>query len=361
MRTKGYLVLEDGSYFEGLGIGQVASVEGELIYNTSMTGYQEILTDPSYLGELITFTNPLIGNYGTNNKDWESKKVFTKGILVKDISENPSNHRMKYTLEEFLKENEITGLTNIDTRSITKYLCAHGTTKAIISNDGTDLEVLIEKAKNIKSIEEDDKIEEVSTKNPYVLPGGENRAVVLDFGVRNDTLRRLQKNGCTVIVLPAKSSYEEVISYKPEGVFLSDGPGDPESAPYAVNVIRKLIEKEIPIFGIGLGHQLLGVALGGRTRKLKFGHRGANHPVKNLLTGKVYITTQNHGYVVDKDSLPEDVEITHINIHDDTVEGIRHRKHPFFSMQYHPEPAEGPRESSYFFKEFINYVIKEER
>lgn len=352
--------MEDGTYFEGLGIGKVDTVEGELIYNTGLTGYQEILTDPSYLGELINFTNPLIGNYGTNNKDWESKKVFTKGILVKEISENPSNYRMKFTLEEFLKENGITGLTNIDTRSITKYLCTHGTTKALISNDETNLDILFEKAKNIKPIEEDDKIEEVTTKNPYILPGGEKRVVLLDLGVRNDTLRRLQKNDCTVIVLPAKSTYEEVMGYKPDGLFLSDGPGDPVSATYTVSVIRKVMENKFPVFGIGLGHQLLAAALGAKTSKLQFGHRGANHPVKDLLTGKVYITIQNHGYAVDKESIPQDVEITHINIHDGTVEGIRHKEYPFYSMQYHPEPAEGPRESSYFFQDFIKQVINEE-
>lgn len=361
MRIKGYLVLEDGRYFEGLGIGNKATVAGELVFNTSMTGYQEIITDPSYSGELINFTNPLVGNYGTNNTDWESKKVFTKGILVKDISERPNNHRMKYTLEEFLKENKVTGLSNIDTREITRYLRSQGTLKAIISNDGTKLETLLERVKEVKNLPKIDHIEEVTTKDPYILPGGENRVVVMDYGVKNNTLRRLQKNDCTVIVLPAKSKYEEIMSYKPDGLFLSDGPGNPESATYAVAEISKILKEEIPVFGIGMGHQLLARALGAKTYKLKSGHRGPNQPVKDLLTGKVYITSQNHGYGVDRDSIPQDVEVTHINIHDDTVEGIRHKKHPFFSFQFHPDPREGPRESSYFFQDFLKLVTGEER
>ena len=359
--SKGYLVLEDGTYFEGTGIGNTGTVEGELVFNTSMTGYQEILTDPSYSGELINFTYPLIGNYGTNNTDWESKKVFTKGILVKELSENPSNHRMKYTLETFLKENGVTGLTGIDTRGVTRHLRYYGTLKAIISNDGTDLENLLKRVKEVKPLDGQNQVAEVSTKNPYILPGGERRIVVMDYGVKNNTLRRLQENGCTIIVLPATATYEEIIGYKPDGLMLSNGPGDPEGVSYTIPEIQKVLEQKIPVFGICMGHQLLAMALGAKTYKLKFGHRGGNHPVKDLLTGKVYITSQNHGYAVDKNTIPDSVEITHINLHDDTVEGIKHKELPFSSVQYHPESAPGPRDSSYFFEDFIKQVIEHER
>jgi len=359
--SRGYLVLEDGTFFEGTGIGVKGTVEGELVFNTSMTGYQEILTDPSYSGELINFTYPLIGNYGTNNTDWESKKVFTKGILIKDMSEKPNNFRMKYTLQEFLEENKVAGLSGIDTRGITRHLRYHGTLKAIISNDGTDISKLLEKVKDVKPLDGNNQVAEVSTKEPYVLPGGERRIVVMDYGVKNNTLRRLQENGCTVIVLPATSTYEEIMSYKPDGILLSNGPGDPEGVAYTIPEICKVMEEKIPIFGICMGHQLLAIAMGAKTYKLKFGHRGGNHPVKDLITGKVYITSQNHGYAVDKNTIPEDVEVTHINLHDNTIEGIRHKKYPFSSVQYHPESAPGPKDSAYFFEDFIKQIIENER
>ena len=358
LKNKGYLVLEDGTVFTGTAIGKTGTVEGELVFNTGMTGYQEILTDPSYSGELITFTYPLIGNYGTNNVDWESKKVFTRGIVVKDACFAPSNFRLKNNLEEFLLENGVVGLNGIDTRGVTRHLRYHGTLRSIISNDGTDLESLLERVKKVSPLSGQDQVKIVSTQNPYILPGGERRIVVMDYGVKNNTLRKLQEKGCTVIVLPAAATFEEIMSYKPDGVLLSNGPGDPEDVCYTIEPIRKLMEKKIPIFGICMGHQLQSIALGAKTYKLKFGHRGGNHPVKDVITGKVYITSQNHGYAVDASTIPEDVEVTHINLHDQTIEGIRHKKYPFSSVQYHPEAAPGPQDSAYLFENFIQQVIE---
>ncbi len=356
-RNKGFVVLEDGTVFSGIRLGTSGTVSGEIVFNTSMTGYQEILTDPSYAGELVTFTYPLIGNYGTNNVDWESKKVFTQGIIVKDAAFNPCNHRMKYSLEEFLLENGVVGLTEVDTRGITLHLRDKGTLRAMISNDGTDLEVLQEQVKTVPPLSDQDQVKNVSTQNPYILPGGEKRIVVMDYGVKNNTLRILQESGCTVIVLPANSSIDEIIGYKPDGVLLSNGPGDPKAVSYALEPIRKIMEKRIPMFGICMGHQLMAMAAGANTYKLPFGHRGGNHPVKDIRSGKVFITSQNHGYAVDYKGLPDNFDVTHTNLHDQTIEGISHKEYNCSSVQYHPEASPGPKESRYLFDRFLEQLI----
>ena len=353
-----YLVMEDGTVFTGTPLGMRGTVAGELVFNTSMTGYQEILTDPSYSGELVTFTYPLIGNYGTNNVDWESRRVFTQGIVVKDASFSPSSHRSRESLEDFLISHGVVGINQADTRGVTRKLRYLGTQRAIISNDGTPLDNLLQQIQEVPPLSGQDQVKQVSTQSPYILPGGEKRVVVIDYGVKNNTLRKLQEKGCTVIVVPAATSYEEIIRYRPDGVLLSNGPGDPEDVSYTIPAICSLMEARIPIFGICMGHQLLAIALGAKTYKLKFGHRGGNHPVKDLLTGKVYMTSQNHGYAVDAESLPEHAEVTHINLHDNTVEGIRHKTLPFSCVQYHPEAAPGPQDSAYLFENFIRQIVE---
>ncbi|MFZ7103702.1 MAG: glutamine-hydrolyzing carbamoyl-phosphate synthase small subunit [Peptococcaceae bacterium] len=351
--SKANLVLEDGTVFSGRALGSLGKAQGEIVFNTSMVGYQEILTDPSYAGEIINFTYPLLGNYGTNNTDWESKKVFARGIIVKEGCADPSSWRADQDLQKFLTENELIGLAGIDTRAVTKHLRTRGTMAGIICNDGTDVEELLKLVKQVPALSGQKLIKEVSTPFPYILPGGPQRVVVMDFGVKNNSLRKLQRRGCTVIVVPADMTAPEILKHKPDGILLSNGPGDPQDVPWAVETIKELITRKLPIFGICMGHQLLGLALGGETYKLKFGHRGGNHPVKDLRTGKVYITSQNHGFAVNPASLNQDVEITHMNLNDNTVEGLRHKSLPLASVQYHPEAAPGPQDSAYLFEEFL--------
>lgn len=353
---KAYLVLEDGTAFSGRGIGKKGKAQGEIVFNTSMMGYQEILTDPSYAGEIINFTYPLIGNYGTNSTDWESRKVFARGLLVKEAAQYPSSWRGSQSLQDFLEEHNLVGLEGIDTRAVTKHLRYHGTMAGIIANDGTSLEELQALVEKVPPLSGQQLVKEVSTPLPYTLPGGSRRVVVMDFGVKNNSLRKLQNHGCTVIVVPAHTSAGEILSHKPQGVLLSNGPGDPEDVLYAVDTIKELLAEKLPIFGICMGHQLLGLALGGKTYKLKFGHRGGNHPVKDLKTGKVYITSQNHGFAVDSESLDNEVEVTHINLNDNTVEGLRHKSLPVMSVQYHPEAAPGPRDTDYLFAQFLELL-----
>lgn len=350
---KAYLVLADGTVFSGKGLGWIGRTQGEIVFNTSMVGYQEILTDPSYAGEIITFTYPLIGNYGTNTTDSEGRRVFGRGVIVKEACEDPSSWRSNQSFQDFLLEHKLVGIQGIDTRTLTKHLRYHGTMAGIIANDGTELEELKRMAEGIPPLSGQQLVKEVSTPFSYVLPGGAKRVVIMDFGVKNNSIRKLQEQGCTVIVVPADTKAEEILAHKPNGILLSNGPGDPEDVAYAVNTIKKLISQKIPMFGICMGHQLLGLALGGKTYKLKFGHRGGNHPVKDLLTGKVYITSQNHGFAVESESLDKDVEVTHINLNDGTVEGLRHKTLPVASVQYHPEAAPGPQDSAYLFEEFL--------
>jgi carbamoyl-phosphate synthase small subunit len=371
---KATLVIEDGTVFEGFSFGREGEAYGEVVFNTSITGYQEILTDPSYNGQIVAMTYPEIGNYGVNPEDVESRKPFLRGFIVKEYWKEPSNWRSRGSLGEYLSDNGVVGIEGVDTRSLTRLIRSKGAQKAVISTTESDPQKLLRKVRASQGIVGIDLVTEVSCDNPYKWSEGTGawrpasdtlsgekkrfRVVAYDYGLKQNILRKLVDHGCEVTIAPSRTPPHEILSMKPDGIFLSNGPGDPAAVAYAVESVRTLIGKK-PIFGICLGHQILGLALGGSTYKLKFGHRGANQPVKNMRTGKVEITSQNHGFAVDADSLGGDVEITHINLNDNTVEGLRHREHPVFSVQYHPEASPGPHDSSYLFKEFID--LMEER
>ena len=372
---KAILALEDGLIFEGENFGAQGETQGEVVFNTSLVGYQEILTDPSYEGQMVTMTYPHIGNYGVNELDQESKKPYVSGFIVKEVSPIVSNWRSEMTLDDYLKKHKIVGIQGIDTRKLVKHLRDYGAKKGIISSTDLDGKRLVQKAKDSEGIVGVDMVKRVSCAAPYefkeTLPkefewpvkgcGLNNKkysVVCIDSGIKMNILRKLNQHGFQVTVVPARTSAEEILKRNPAGVFLSNGPGDPEAVPYLVDTVRKLIGKK-PMFGICLGHQMLGLALGGKTSKLKFGHRGGNHPVMDLKTKRVEITSQNHGFVVDIDSLAkDDVELTHINLHDKTLEGLRHKKHPIFSVQYHPENSPGPHDSDYLFYRFYAMVDK---
>jgi len=359
-RQEAKIALEDGTVLRGLSFGATGETCGEAVFNTSMTGYQEILTDPSYKGQIVTMTYPLIGNYGVNSEDVESSRPFVEGFAVKECSQIASNWRAEKTLGAYLKENGIIGIEGIDTRALTKHLRVAGVMKAVISTEDTDARSLIRKARESPGLVGRDLVKEVACQKQYVW-GDEDRytVVVIDCGVKYNILRSLASRGCRVIVAPAETSPEEILEMKPDGVLLSNGPGDPAGVPYVVETVRALLDK-VPFFGICLGHQMLGLALGGKTYKLKFGHRGANHPVKDIRTGKICITVQNHGFCVNADTLDSrEVEVTHINLNDQTLEGIRHRRLPIFSVQFHPEASPGPHDAVYLFDEFI--AMLEER
>jgi len=351
------IVLEDGKIFEGFSFGAKDQRCGEVVFNTSMSGYQEILTDPSYKGQIVAMTYPLIGNYGVNMEDVESRRVFLEGFVVKEYSGIASNWRSRKTLGSYLKENNIMGVEGIDTRSLTRHIRLQGAMKAIISTQGLDEKSLLKKVKSSPGLVGIDLVKEVtSDKIQYWNKSGRYKVVVIDCGVKFNILRELVKRECRVIVVPAYTSSEKILEIRPDAVLLSNGPGDPQALVYVVNTVKKLIGK-MPIFGICLGHQVLGLALGGKTYKLKFGHHGANHPVKDLRTGRVSITTQNHGFCVDMKSLnKKDVEITHVNLNDNTLEGMRHKKMPIFSVQFHPESSAGPHDAAYLFDEFIRMM-----
>ncbi|MDD5432540.1 MAG: glutamine-hydrolyzing carbamoyl-phosphate synthase small subunit [Candidatus Omnitrophica bacterium] len=355
------LALEDGRIFRGKSFGSTGERYGEVVFNTSMTGYQEIITDPSYKGQIVAMTYPLIGNYGVNKEDIESRKPFLEGFVVKECSKIASNWRSSQSLPDYLKENNILGIEGIDTRALTLHIRKAGAMKAVLSTIDLDEKSLIKKAKNSPGLVGIDLVQKVAVEKKYIWRGvkqGRYKVVVLDCGLKYNSLRELSKHNCQVIVLPAKASAEEILSLKPDGLLLSNGPGDPAAVEYVIKTTRKLIGK-LPIFGICLGHQMLGLALGGKTYKLKFGHHGANHPVKDLKTGKVSITVQNHGFCVDIDSLDKrEVEITHINLNDQTLEGMRLKKFPVFSVQFHPEAAAGPHDAEYLFGNFIALMEK---
>lgn len=364
------LYLEDGTCYKGKGFGHIGTSFGELVFNTSMTGYQEILTDPSYAGQVITLTYPLIGNYGVNEKFNESFKSFSRGLVVKSISNTPSNYMSMQSIDDMLKSMEVVGIYDVDTRSITRKIRNSGSLKCIISNEVSSKELLIERLSQIlnkkyETIEEcfkdikgesEDYMKKVGTKNVYKIKGEGKKVAVLDFGVKQNILRNLKIRGCDITVFPYNSSFEDILSINPDGVLLSNGPGDPKCAVEAIDTVKKLIGK-IPIFGICMGHQVLSLAFGADTYKLKYGHRGGNHGVKDLYKDKCYITSQNHGFAVDEKSLKgTDLLITHINLNDGTVEGLKHKYYPIFSVQFHPEGAPGPNDSEYLFDEFMKLM-----
>lgn len=348
------LVLADGTVFTGKAIGATGDIGGEVVFNTSMVGYGEILTDPSYCGQIVTLTYPLIGNYGIAREHLESRKPFLRGLIVKELCEKPNNWSMDLSLSDYLKENNIFGFAEVDTRALTKKLRSSGTMLGMLTvSECSDAEILAK----VKQLETKNTfVKTVTTPEAYKLAGEGKNVVLMDFGAKENIVRSLHQLGCNLTVVPATTSAEEVMSYQPDGIFLSNGPGDPTDAPYAIETVKKLLGKK-PVYGICLGHQLIGLALGGKTYKLKFGHRGANQPVKDLKTGRVYITSQNHGYALDAESLNQtDLEVTHINLNDNTIEGIRHKTLPIASVQYHPEAAPGPIDSQYLFQEFLQMM-----
>lgn len=351
------LVLEDGKIFKGKSFGSDGESYGEVVFNTSMTGYQEIITDPSYKGQIVTMTYPLIGNYGINEDDVESSRPYVEGFVVKEYSKIASNWRSTKSLGEYLKENNIIGIEGIDTRELTLHIRQKGAMKSVLSTVDFDKDSLLNKVKKSCGLIGVDLVKLVACKKTYEWnSSGKYKVVAIDCGIKFNMLRILADLGCKVIVVPATATSEQILSLKPDGLLLSNGPGDPAALPYVVNTVKELMEK-MPIFGICLGHQMLGQAFGGKTYKLKFGHHGANQPVKDLKLDKVSISVQNHGFCVDINSLnKKDIEITHVNLNDNTLEGMRHKKLPIFSVQFHPEASPGPHDAKYLFKEFINLM-----
>ena len=380
---KALLVLEDGRFFHCRSFTGPGEASGEVVFNTSMTGYQEVLTDPSYRGQMVTMTYPLIGNYGVNPEDVESAQIQVSAFLIKEYQDFPSNFRSTATLAEYLKGQQVLGVDDLDTRALTRHIRNTGAMRAIISTEDLDPDSLTAKANAIPSMAGQDLARIVTTADPYFWRSGRpaslnagnpqldrsvwsNRGrqwcvVAFDFGIKYNILRWLEASGCETLVVPADTPAAAIKALDPDGVFLSNGPGDPEPVDYAIDTIRSLLDYR-PMFGICLGHQLLGLALGGETFKLKFGHRGANQPVKNLLTGRVEITSQNHGFAVDTQTLADnDIEITHINLNDDTLEGFRHRTLPLRAVQYHPEASPGPHDAGYLFQEFTDLMRQNQK
>ncbi len=356
---KAILVLEDGRTFTGASFGAEGECFGEVVFNTSMTGYQEILTDPSYAGQIVCMTYPLIGNYGVNEEDVESRKPWAEGFIVREASRYASNWRSTSTLSDYLSANGIVGIEHIDTRALVRHIRDKGAMRSAISTVDLDAKSLLKRILESPEMANRELASEVTIADTTDFPatGGEKYHIVAyDFGVKTNSLREFAKFGCRVTVVPAETPADEVLALKPDGIFLSNGPGDPASMKDVVEEIRKLTETQVPVFGICLGHQLLGQVFGGSTYKMKFGHRGGNQPIKDLTTGKIEITAHNHGFAVDAGSLPADVEITHINLNDNTVAGLRHKTLPVFSVQYHPESAPGPHDSKYLFERFIDLM-----
>jgi carbamoyl-phosphate synthase small subunit len=366
------LALEDGTSFRGIAAGAEGETGGEVVFNTSMTGYQEVLTDPSYAGQIVTMTSPQIGNYGISPNDVESRAPQVAGFIVRDESPIASSWRAESTLREYLAANGIVAISDIDTRALTRRLRSAGVMRGVIvTGEALDPQALVERANAVPRMEGSDLVGAVTSGAVFDWPeedpgefgiAPERRAsrrfkiAAYDFGMKWNILRRLSAHGCDVRVYPATTPASELLATNPDGIFLSNGPGDPAPLTYAIENAKVLVTSDVPVFGICLGHQVLGLAMGGRTFKLKFGHRGANHPVKKLETGKIEITSQNHGFAVDPTSLPDDVEVTHLNLYDGTVEGLRHRSRPVFCVQYHPEASPGPHDADYLFDEFIEMI-----
>ena len=377
---KAVLALEDGTWYEGLAAGASGEAHGEVVFNTSMTGYQEVLTDPSYAGQIVTMTAPQIGNYGVTSGDAESQAPCVAGFVMREASPLASNWRADGTLREYLIRHHIVAIADVDTRALTRVLRSAGVMRGVIATGAVDPAALVEKARSIPKMEGADLVKEVTCDLPFLWRSQADesgdaahrefgiaperraakrlRVAAYDFGVKRNILRRLDAYGCDVHVFPADAPASDLLAIEPHGIFLSNGPGDPAALGYAVDNVRRLVQQDVPMFGICLGHQILGLAVGGRTFKLKFGHRGANHPVKELESGKVEITSQNHGFAVDPQSLPADVTVTHENLYDGTVEGFRHRHKPIFSVQYHPEASPGPHDADYLFRQFLESMEK---
>lgn len=365
MTNPAKLALEDGTIYLGRAFGALAERTGEVVFNTSMSGYQEVLTDPSYKGQIVTMTYPMIGNYGINREDLESSSAQVQGFVVRELTRIPSNYRSETSLQQYLADNGIPGIEGIDTRALVRRLRVRGAMRGVLSSMDLDPVSLVAKARNSPEMLGRDLVREVTPETSFTWVEGfrnslatylpsrnpDHHVVALDYGMKWNILRCLVQVGCRITVLPGTARAEDVLALKPDGVFLSNGPGDPAAVGYAIETARELVGKK-PIFGICLGHQILGLALGAETFKLKFGHRGANQPVRNERTGRVEITTQNHGFAVRHDRLPSDLEPTHLNLNDGTLEGFRHRREPVFCVQYHPEASAGPHDSSYLFEEF---------
>ncbi len=361
---KAILYLEDGACFFGTTLAESGETAGEFVFNTAMTGYQEILTDPSYAGQIVVMTYPLIGNYGVNPEDVESEKVHVKGFVVKEFCRYPSNFRSTQSLIDYLNENKILAVEGIDTRALTKHLREAGAMKGIISTEEFDTSRLAQKLKLVPDMVGSDWVKEVTAPKDYLYnekKGTQYKVAAIDCGIKWNILRILACLGCQVHVFPATATTEEIQAVNPDGLFISNGPGDPAAVPYVVDTVRSFIGK-VPIFGICLGNQIVGLALGGKTYKLKFGHHGANHPAMDKPAGRISITSQNHGFCVDYDSLnKKEVEIVHVNLNDKSVEGLRHKKYPVFTVQYHPEAAPGPHDARYLFEEFVAMMKKGQR
>jgi len=374
------LALEDGTWYRGVSAGAPGETSGEVVFNTSMTGYQEVLTDPSYAGQIVTMTAPLIGNYGTASGDAESQAPHVAGFVVREASPVASNWRADAPLRDYLVRHNIVSIADIDTRALTRVLRSAGVMRGVIATGQVDPDELVAKARAIPKMEGSDLVQEVTCDSPFewreraasageadhlefgIAPQRKSSkrlsVAAYDFGIKWNILRRLDAYGCDVKVFPATAPASDLLATEPDGIFLSNGPGDPAALQYAIGNVREIVKTDVPTFGICLGHQILGLAVGGQTFKLKFGHRGANHPVKELQSGKVEITSQNHGFAVDPNSLPSDVKVTHLNLYDGTVEGFCHTSKPVFSVQYHPEASPGPHDADYLFLKFLDSMEK---
>ncbi len=355
------LALEDGAMFCGKAFGATGESWGEVGFNTGMTGYQEVLTDPSYCGQIVVMTYPLIGNCGITKEDFKSQKSYVRGFVVREECTQPSNRRLSDTIAGFLEKENVIGLSGVDTRALTRHLRSHGSMRGVISTDVADVRALVEQAQNCPHLTGQDLVSAVAVEKIHICPGSGRRVVLVDLGSKLNIIRCLRERGCEVVVVPPYATATDIMALNPEGVVLSNGPGDPNKVPCAIQAARELVGKK-PLLGIGLGHQILGLALGCRTYKMKFGHRGTNHPVKDLLTGRVYISAHNHGFSIDEQSLKGlDLIVSHRSLNDGTVEGLKHRNFPVFSVQYHPEASPGPGDSEYIFDQFMDLMAGGER